>query len=179
MGGDPHSILSSAASRPHTVMGRTQPVKARGSMTSGWFPQLVRRNALHASKSNFGVPTKSTLSNGIVCAVASGSALHPLPIPRGKKEGSFNVLMGADSTCRRSSARRMRTYLRGGPQAFLSRASTRGRLRDLAILFSILPRLGGAIDFGYCTLCRPIANGFRSPVGPRRPVTRTVPLPAR
>src|SRR6516165_10110949 len=39
MDGDPHSILSSAASRPHTVMGRTQPVKARGSMTSGWFPQ--------------------------------------------------------------------------------------------------------------------------------------------
>src|SRR5262245_310928 len=29
MGGDPHSILSSAASRPHTVIGRTQPVKAR------------------------------------------------------------------------------------------------------------------------------------------------------
>jgi len=112
--------LSAAAARPHTLMGRTQPEKALGSITSGWFPQLARRNALHASKSNFGVPTKSALSNGIVCAVASGSALHPQPIPPRKKEGSFNVLMGADSTCRRSSARWMRTYLRGGASLSIS-----------------------------------------------------------
>src|SRR5262249_33460736 len=74
-------------------MGRTQPVKALGSITSGWFPQLARRNALHPSKSNFCVPAKSALSNGIACAAASGSALHP---PR--KEGPFNLLMGAYST---------------------------------------------------------------------------------
>src|SRR6266403_218007 len=95
---NPHSILSAAAARPHTLMGRAQPVKALGSITSTWFPQVVRRNALHSSKSNRGVRTKSTLSGGIACVVGSDAALQPKSIPA-RKEGPFNLLMRAFSTC--------------------------------------------------------------------------------
>src|SRR5262245_6114843 len=129
-------------------MGRTQPVKALGSITCGWFPQLARRNALHPSKSNFCVPAKSALSNGVACAIASGSALHP---PR--KERPFNLLMGAYSTCRRSSAGECgRT---SAAQGVLLSAFSRARLRDLAMFFSILRGIGrpsrvdGAIGFAY------------------------------
>src|ERR1700730_12565478 len=66
----------------------------------GWFPQLVRRNADHASKSNRGIPAKSALSGIIACAVGSGSALHPRPLPPLKHE-PFNLLMIARSFCHR------------------------------------------------------------------------------
>src|SRR4030081_1470956 len=73
MAADPHSILSAAAARPHTLRGRTQPAKALGSVTSGWLPQLARRKALHLSKSNCEVSTKSAVSGLIACGVGGGS----------------------------------------------------------------------------------------------------------
>jgi hypothetical protein len=54
------------AARPHTLRGRTQPTKALGSLTSGRFPQLARRNALHPSKSNWVGLTRSLITCVIV-----------------------------------------------------------------------------------------------------------------
>src|SRR5580704_11679347 len=42
-------------------------------MTSGWSPQLARRNALQPSKSNRCVSTKSAVSGFIACGVGGGS----------------------------------------------------------------------------------------------------------
>jgi len=40
---------------------------------SGWFPQLVRRNAVHASKSSRGVPARPAVPSIVACAAEGGS----------------------------------------------------------------------------------------------------------
>src|ERR1700730_4182134 len=72
MAASPHSILSAAAARPHTLRGRTQPAKALGSVTSGWFPQLPRRHALHPSKFNWEASPKSARPPIFASTIGSG-----------------------------------------------------------------------------------------------------------
>src|SRR5262245_23273073 len=75
-------------------MARTQPVKALRLTTSGRFPQLARRNAVHASKSNRGVPAKTALSSLIGSAAKQGRAWQPQPmLPH--QQAPFSLLMKA------------------------------------------------------------------------------------
>src|ERR1700730_16800998 len=114
MAADPHSILSAAAARPHTLRGRTQPAKALGSITSGWLPQLARRKALHLSKSNCEVSTKSVhppimdsvIGSGPDIADSADAAAHApfnLLITRSLLLLSINSQADADSSLLASS----------------------------------------------------------------------------
>src|SRR5215831_18507795 len=137
MGGDPHSILSSAASRPHTVIGRTQPVKARVDdirlVPAARSEERCPRLEIQSWRSGkAGGPEYRRLRSRRRLGMTSAADIAALG---GTIQRAHELLVpiAVDhqlDECGRTSSRAQAFYL--------CCASSDASLRDLAVLFSIL-----------------------------------------